>query len=266
MTEVNIQPLVELIAVLRDKDNGCPWDLQQTHETLIDITFEELSELADAIARGDRQNICEELGDVLFHLVFYARIAEENGDFSMQDVIDDTVKKMTHRHPHIFAGKVYHNTDEQKADWQRIKAEEKAGKAIPYPLLDAKQKLDSLPAIIQSIAMQKQLAKLGFDWSTAVDVFAKIEEEINEVKAELSSVDNQDRVIEEYGDVLFAVLNLGRKLNINPDMALRQANHKFYTRSESMLTEAGSVENFVDLSMPEKEALWTKIKQSKSNR
>ncbi len=231
MNAINIHPLIELITVLRDKDNGCPWDLQQTHETLIGMTFEELSELADAIARGDTQNTCEELGDVLFHLVFYARIAEENGDFCMQDVIDGTVKKMTQRHPHIFAGKVYSNAAEQKADWEHIKAEEKTGKTFPYPILDDKQKLDSLPAIMQSIAMQKNLAELGL-----------------------------------YGDLLFAVLNLGRKLDINPDMALRKANHKFYTRSESMITEAGSVESFVDLTMSEKEILWKKIKQLEENK
>ncbi len=227
------------------------------------MTFEELSELADAIARGDTQNTCEELGDVLFHLVFYARIAEENGDFSMQDVIDSTVKKMTQRHPHIFAGKVYNNAAEQKADWEHIKAEEKTGKTLPYPILDDKQRLNNLPAMMQSIIMQKNLAKLGFDWFDAYDVFDKITEEINEIKAELSCADNQDRVIEEYGDLLFAVLNLGRKLDINPDMALRKANHKFYTRSENMIIEAGSIENFVDMSMPEKETLWVKIKQLK---
>ncbi|PID64797.1 MAG: nucleoside triphosphate pyrophosphohydrolase, partial [Gammaproteobacteria bacterium] len=219
MNKINIQPLIELISILRDKDNGCPWDLQQTHESLVSMTFEEMSELADAIARSDTQNTCEELGDILFHLAFYARIAEENDDFCMQDVIDVTVKKMIHRHPHIFAGKVYKNTAEQKADWQRIKTEEKTGKIIPYPILDDKQKLDSLPAIMQSIAMQKNLAELGFDWFDANDVFDKIAEEINEVKTELSRADNQDRVIEEYGDLLFAVLNLGRKLDINPDMA-----------------------------------------------
>ncbi len=257
---VNLQPLVDLMATLRDKENGCPWDLQQSHETLVSMTFEEMSELADAIARGDMPNTCEELGDILFHLIFYAQIARENGDFTLQDVIDEVAKKMTRRHPHIFAGKVYANEAEQKADWARIKAEEKAGKIIPYPILDDQQRLDALPAILQSITMQENLAKLGFDWDSADEVFDKISEETEEVKAEMSLPNNADRVAEEYGDLLFAVLNLGRKLNLDADMALRKANHKFYARSEAMITEAGNVVKFAQLSLAEKETLWNKVK------
>lgn len=272
MNKTNIQPLIEVMAALRDPESGCSWDLQQSHDTLVSMTFEELSELADAIARGDSENTCEELGDVLFHLVFYARIAEENGDFTMQEVIDTVAEKMIRRHPHIFAGKVYANEAEQKADWDSIKAAEKSGKTIPYPTLDAKQRLDSLPAIAQSLAMQKNLAKLGFDWFNAYDVFEKIDEEIHELKAEIPHIDNQshnqqsieesniDRVTEEYGDLLFAVLNLGRKLDIDPGMALRKANHKFYTRSESMISQSGNVESFANLSIDDKEALWGQVK------
>ncbi len=261
---VNLQPLVDLMATLRDKDNGCPWDLQQSHESLVSMTFEEMSELADAIARGDSPNTCEELGDVLFHLVFYAQIAKENGDFTMQDVIDDVAEKMTRRHPHIFAGKVYANAAEQKADWARIKAEEKAGKVIPYPVLDDKQRLDSLPAILQSIAMQENLAKLGFDWENATDVFAKIDEETEELKAEIALSNNADRIFEEYGDLLFAVLNLGRKLNLDAEMALRKANHKFYARSEAMIAKTDGLESFAQLSLAEKEVLWHKVKSNKA--
>lgn len=261
MNKTHLQPLVDIMATLRHPEKGCPWDLQQSHETLVSMTFEEVTELADAVARGDADNLCEELGDVLFHLVFYARIAEENGDFSMQTVIDTVAEKMIRRHPHIFAGKVYANEAEQKADWETIKAAEKAGKHTHYPLLDDRQKLDSLPSVLQSITMQKQLAKLGFDWFDVHDVFAKIDEEITEVKAEIA-VNDPVKIAEEYGDLLFAVLNLGRKLAIDPEMALRQANHKFYTRSESMIAEAGSVEQFADLSMDEKEALWVRVKNA----
>lgn len=262
-TLTNLQPLVDLMATLRHPDNGCPWDLQQSSESLVCLTFEELSELADAIARGDAQNTCEELGDVLFHLVFYARIAEENGDFTLQTVIDTVVEKMTRRHPHIFEGKVYANAAEQKADWERIKNAEKAGKTPPYPKLDNKQRLDSLPAIAQSLAMQENLAKLGFDWSSAHEVFDKIDEEIDEVKAELSQPGNVEKITEEYGDLLFAVLNLGRKLGIDSDMALRKANHKFYARCENMIIQANGVESFANLSFDEKEHLWGQVKQNK---
>ncbi|PID66116.1 MAG: nucleoside triphosphate pyrophosphohydrolase [Gammaproteobacteria bacterium] len=265
MATTNLQALIDLMATLRDKEKGCPWDLQQSQQTLVSMTFEEMSELADAIARGDSQNICEELGDILFHLVFYARIAEENGDFTMQAVIDTVAEKMIRRHPHIFEGKVYADAAEQKADWARIKAEEKTGKSIPYPILDDKQRLDSLPAILQSIAMQRNLATMGFDWHDANAVFAKVIEEMHEVKVEIALPDNQDKIVEEYGDLLFAVLNLGRKLHLDAEMALRQANHKFYARSEAMIKQAGSAEKFADLSMAEKEALWIKVKQTSTD-
>lgn len=264
MKKTTIQPLIDLMATLRHPEKGCPWDLQQSHESLISMTFEELSELADAIARGDKQNTCEELGDVLFHLVFYARIAEENNDFTMQNVIDGTVDKMIRRHPHIFLGKVYADADEQKADWERIKKAEQKDKKKAYPTLDSvlpkEQNPDALPTIIQSITMQKNLAKLGFDWFEAHDVFAKIQEEIDELKAELPHVDNAEKITEEYGDILFAVLNLGRKLDIDPDMALRKANHKFYGRSEAMIHLAGNVGDFAALSMDDKAALWAQVK------
>ncbi len=265
--KTDLTQLTDIMAILRDKENGCPWDLEQSHETLVSMTFEEMSELADAVARTDSPNICEELGDILFHLVFYAQIAEEQGDFTMQTVIDTVAEKMIRRHPHIFAGKVYDNAEEQKADWGRIKAEEKAGKTVTYPILDDKQRLESLPSILQSIAMQNHLANLGFDWDNATDVFDKIDEEIIELKDELSpqntdSLNNTERVTEEYGDLLLAVLNLGRKLDLDPEMALRKANHKFYTRSEAMIHQMGSVEKFADLSMDEKEQLWVSVKNS----
>ncbi len=256
---VDINSLIDIMATLRDKENGCPWDLKQNYESIVPLTVEEVAELADAIAKDDSQNICEELGDILFHLVFYARIAEEQGDFTMQTVIDTVAEKMIRRHPHIFAGKVYANEEEQKADWHRIKAEEKALNPDTYENLSPLQKMDSLPAMAQSMAMQKQLAKMGFDWNNASEVFVKISEEMDEVQAEIA-VDregqNQDNITEEYGDLLFAVMNLGRKLNIDADMALRKANHKFYTRSEQMIKTAGSIEEFSQLSLDEQENLW----------
>lgn len=258
--KTDLTPLTDIMARLRDPENGCPWDLQQSHETLVSMTFEEVSELADAIAKKDAPNTCEELGDVLFHLVFYARIAEEAGDFTMQDVIDEVAAKMIRRHPHIFEGKVYANEAEQKADWHRIKAEEKALKPDAYENLSPLKKMDNLPAILQSVAMQKTLAKMGFDWFDAHDVFDKIDEEIDEVKAEIKA-DDAEKTAEEYGDLLFAVLNLGRKLDLDPDMALRQANHKFYARSEKMIESAGDVDAFTDLSLDEKEILWQTVKR-----
>lgn len=157
----NIKNLIEITNRLRNKDNGCPWDLQQTHETLGKHTIEEVHELLHAIAGNDTENIKEELGDLLFQLVFYARIAEEDGQFNFNDVIDDICDKLTRRHPHIFAGKTYASIDEQQADWQRIKAEEKQQKADKNTdaLLDASYQ--SLPSIEQSIYFQKSQPNLG---------------------------------------------------------------------------------------------------------
>lgn len=261
MSAIDIQPLIDLMATLRDKDKGCDWDLAQTHESLVPLTAEEALELYDAIARADIDNICEELGDVLFHLVFYARIAEEQGDFTIQQVIDGVVEKMIRRHPHIFEGKVYADAAAQKADWARIKAEEKATKTFPYPQLSPDNHYDNLPAIAQSMMMQKQLAEMGFDWFDAHSVFDKVTEEMHELQDELKQADNTARVQEEYGDLLFAVLNLGRKLAIDPDMALRKANHKFYARSEAMLAMAGGLEPFASQTMDEKEQLWREVKK-----
>ncbi len=258
-TKTDLSALTRIMARLRHPQNGCPWDLQQSHETLVPMTFEEVSELADAVAKGDSHNICEELGDILFHLVFYARLAEEAGDFDMQNVIDTVAEKMIRRHPHIFEGKVYANAAEQKADWNRIKAEEKALNPDTYPHLTPLEKMDNLPAMAQSVAMQKQLQKMGFDWQHAEEVFAKIHEEIDEVKVEMQANDSA-AIADEFGDLLFAVLNLGRKLHLDPEMALRKANHKFYRRSEKMLRQTRGVEAFKQLTLEEKEALWQSVK------
>lgn len=259
MNSIDLTPLTDIMAMLRDPENGCPWDLKQSHETLVSMTFEEVAELADAIAKSDNNNICEELGDLLFHLVFYARIAEEAGDFTMQDVIDYVAEKMIRRHPHIFQNTVYASEAEQKADWERIKAEEKALKPNTYEHLSILEKMDSLPAMLQSISMQKQLSNMGFDWQAAADVFAKINEEINELNTEMQA-DNPITINEEFGDLLFAVINLGRKLNVDPETALRSANHKFYARSEQMIQRAGNIAKFTALSQCEKSTLWEQVK------
>ncbi len=255
--KTDINPLVTLMAQLRDSDNGCPWDKAQTHQSLVRMTFEETAELADAIAKSDSQNTCEELGDLLFHIVFYARIAEEAGDFNLQNVIDGIVEKMTRRHPHIFAGKVYANEAEQKADWHRIKAQEKQGRRSTLSVSTPA----NVSAIAQGIEIQKQLAHMGFDWSEAPPVFDKIHEELDELKAEIA-LERPETIAEEFGDVLFSVLNLGRKLGLDADMALRKANHKFAMRSAAMIERAGGEDTFAALSLDEKEALWVAVKNA----
>jgi len=263
MPRVDINRLVDLMARLRDSENGCPWDLAQSQESLTKLTLQEIYELFDAIAKKDAANICEELGDILFHLVFYARIAEESGDFSLQDVIDKVAEKMQRRHPHIFAGKVYQNEAQRKADWQRIKAEEKAEKPEPYPDLVAHAGSDRA-SIWQSIEIQTHLAALGFDWPNAHSVIPKIQEELQELQAEmLKPADHkasQERLAEEYGDVLLAAVNLGRKLRLDPDMALRKANHKFYRRCQKMLDLVGGADVFKHKNSIQQQVLWQQVK------
>lgn len=256
----DIQSLIKVTERLLDKETGCPWDLVQTHESLCKYTIEEVHELLHAIAINDSENIKEELGDLLFQIVFYAKIAEENGQFTFADVIQDVSDKLIRRHPHIFANKTYDSLEAQQADWQRIKAEEKAHAGNNSSLLN--DSYQALPSIEQSVYFQKVAGKLGFDWQTANEVVPKIHEEVDELLQEINQPQQQQSKIEEgYGDLLFACLNLGRQLKIDSDLALRKANQKFISRFKKMITQVGNQETFKQLSLDDKENLWQQVKQ-----
>ncbi len=256
----DITKLIEVMARLRDENTGCSWDLSQSHKTLMPQTTEEMNEMFYAITTNDSENLKEEIGDVLFHLVFYTRISEEKGDFDFSDVIDAVCEKMIRRHPHIFAGKKYKNKKEQSDDWQRIKLEEKQSKGKVNDNNLFPVEIKSLAAIEQGVMIQNSMAKLGFDWNNTNQIIAKISEESAEVVEAIES-GNKEHIFEEYGDLLFAVLNLGRKLDIDSDLALREANLKFIQRSENMIKEAGSIESFAKLSILEQESIWAKVKE-----
>ena len=227
MTE--LEQLLELMARLRDPQHGCPWDRQQTCASLVPHTLEEAYEVADAVAREDWAELRLELGDVLFQVVFYARIAEEAGHFDFADVARGIVEKMTRRHPHVFGDERYSDAAQQKAAWERIKAAEKSSGAVqPAGALDGVPL--ALPALSRALKLQKKAARVGFDWGAAAPVLAKIEEEIGEIRHEISIQAPPERLADELGDVLFAVANLARHLNIYPEAALRGTNAKFERR------------------------------------
>jgi ATP diphosphatase len=266
----DISRLNEIMAALRTPETGCPWDLEQTFATIAPYTLEEAYEVADAIERGDVANLREELGDLLLQVVFHARMAEEEGRFDFGDVVDAITRKLIRRHPHVFGDARELSSDEVKALWGRIKAQEKheraeARRAAGSAAEEATGALAgvplALPALTRALKLQQKAGKVGFDWNDPRAVLAKLREEIDEVEAELEAGDAQ-RVGGEVGDLLFAVANLARHLSVDPEAALRGANAKFerrFAHIESRLGEAGRAP--ADATLDEMEALWSEAKQ-----
>ena len=266
----DISRLTEIMAALRTPETGCPWDLEQTFATIAPYTLEEAYEVADAIERGDVANLREELGDLLLQVVFHARMAEEEGRFDFGDVVDAITRKLIRRHPHVFGDARDLSSDEVKALWGRIKAEEKreraeARNAAGMPAEAAIGALAgvplALPALTRALKLQEKASKVGFDWNDPRAVLAKLREEIDEVEAELDAND-AERVAGEVGDLLFAVANLARHLKVDPEAALRGANAKFerrFAHIESRLAEVGRAP--ADATLDEMEALWGEAKQ-----
>jgi ATP diphosphatase len=246
MSGVDIERLVAIMARLRDPVSGCEWDTVQTFATIAPYTIEEAYEVADAIERADMADLKDELGDLLLQVVFHARIAEEAGDFALNDVVTAICDKMERRHPHIFgdAAEGGHYL------WEHIKAAERGAKG-------AQSALDGvaigLPALLRAEKLQKRAARTGFDWPDASGPRAKIDEELAEVETAANDAERE----EEVGDLLFAMVNWARKLNIDPEAALRAANAKFERRFKAM--EAADAK-FSERSLNEQEALWVAAK------
>ena len=252
-----MQALLELMARLRDPENGCPWDREQTYATIVPHTIEEAYEVADAIAREDWEELRSELGDLLFQVVFYAQIAREEGRFDFADVARGIVEKMTRRHPHVFSDEFYATAAEQTASWERIKASEKTrqtpGVLDGIPL--------ALPALTRAVKLQKKASRVGFDWGALEPILAKLAEEIAEVRHEIAIQAPPERLADELGDVLFVVANLARHLKLDPEAALRGTNAKFerrFRRIEQWLAEGGRAP--VDSTLAEMDTLWERAK------
>jgi ATP diphosphatase len=263
----NIERLLEVMARLRDPNGGCPWDLEQTFHTIAPHTIEEAYEVADAIEQGDMAALKDELGDLLFQVVYYAQMAREAGDFDFDAIAGAITDKMIRRHPHVFGDVTVESADAMVLRWEDQKAVEREAKAAaeggkPPSVLDGIT--GGLPALTRAIKLQKRAARVGFDWAATPDILDKIEEEIGELRAELGGADRA-RLQDELGDVLFAVTNLARRLDIDPETALRGTNAKFdhrFRRIEALLADDGRTPDQSNLD--EMETLWQRAKREET--
>lgn len=251
--------LLEIMARLRDPVAGCPWDKVQDFRTIAPYTIEEAYEVAEACETGDPAAIKDELGDLLFQTVFHARMAEEAGLFAFADVAAAIVDKMVRRHPHVFGDVSIPDATAQTVAWEETKAKERAA-AGAASVLDGVGV--ALPALTRAEKLQKRAARVGFDWTEAAPVFAKIDEELNEVRAELAAGAASGRVEDEVGDVLFAVVNLARHLRVDPEQALRAASRKFERRFRAM---EAATQSLKDQSLDALEAAWQQVKAAEGD-
>lgn len=266
----DIARLIEIMAALRAPKSGCPWDVEQDFASIAPYTIEEAYEVADAIQRGDRDDLRDELGDLLLQVVYHARMAEEEGAFDFGDVVHAVTKKMIRRHPHVFGDEAARGAGMAKGMWERIKAEEKAEKRAARlargldPEDHGKGFLDGIPlvhpALTRALKLQEKAARVGFDWKEAKPILDKIEEEIGELR-EAMEKGAEDEVAGEFGDVLFAIVNFGRHLKLDAEDALRRTNDKFRNRFhyvEAALEAQGRTLD--DASLDDMEALWQQAK------
>jgi MazG family protein len=271
MTE-KIARLLDIMAALRTPITGCPWDVEQTFATIAPYTIEEAYEVADAVERGDLDDLKDELGDLLLQVVFHARMAEEAGKFAFADVVDAISDKLVRRHPHVFGNGGAATSDEVAAQWSAIKAKEKEARAARKTDSSHVEKRESLldgvplalPALTRALKLQEKAGKAGFDWANARLVLDKIREETDEIAAELPANDAEPpspRIGEEIGDLLFAVANLARHAGVDPEQALRGANSKFERRFHYIEQRLAEIDKTpADSSLDEMEALWALAK------
>ena len=266
----DISRLIEIMAALRTPVTGCPWDLEQNFATIAPYTIEEAYEVADAIARGDFEDLRDELGDLLLQVVYHSRMAEEQGAFAFGDVVEAVTRKMIRRHPHVFADEHGNLTPAGvKSAWERIKAEERAERAARRPGENVEKTLLSSvktgqPSLGRALDLQRKASSVGFDWNDPRAVLNKIREEADEIEAALDAGDKA-HLAEEAGDLLFAVVNLARHADANPEMALRSANVKFEKRFayiERALAAKGR--SLDDATLEEMDALWDEAKELSS--
>lgn len=265
----DIARLIEIMAALRTPRTGCPWDLEQSFETIAPYTIEEAYEVAEAVARGDLDDLRDELGDLLLQVVFHARMAQEQSAFDFGDVVASIIEKLLRRHPHVFGDAGNLSAEDVKGLWDRIKAEEKAARLsrqqrdrVGQQQYGALAEVRAgLPALVRALKLQQAAGKVGFDWHDPYAVLAKIKEEVDEVATAIEEADDHDNVKEEVGDLFFAVVNLARHLGVEPESALRSANVKFerrFAEIERALTARGK--SPAQSTLAEMDALWNEAK------
>ncbi|MGD8591259.1 MAG: nucleoside triphosphate pyrophosphohydrolase [Gammaproteobacteria bacterium] len=259
--------ITELLAImqrLRDPQSGCPWDIKQTFHSIAPYTVEEAYEVADAIERNDMQELAEELGDLLFQVVFHAQMAEEQQLFRFDDIVTAISEKLIRRHPHVFGDANIASAEEQTVAWEEHKARERQQKGNHHSALDGIAK--TLPGLTRAAKLQKRAAKEGFDWETIDPVFDKLTEEVDELKAELAQNATWERIEDEIGDMLFTVVNIARHAQIDPELAIRRSNAKFEARfkwMENAVQSAG--ESLADLPIERLESYWTQAKHDEKS-
>lgn len=275
--EEQLKAFERLLDVMDELREKCPWDRKQTNQTLRPNTIEETYELCDALLKEDRKNICKELGDVLLHVVFYAKIGSETQDFDIKDVCDQLCDKLIFRHPHVFGDQKVDSADEVLVKWEQIKQKEKDGNKTVLSGVPT-----ALPSLIKAFRVQEKAANVGFDWELPEEVWDKVHEEYRELQAELTSLKEQREALEkagvdkkdvryhenrlraeqEFGDLLFSLVNAGRLYKINPDNALERTNQKFIRRFGYVEQKAKDMgRELKDLTLGEMDALWNEAKQ-----
>ena len=252
--EQKLEAFSKLLDVMDDLREKCPWDQKQTLESLRHLTIEETYELGDAILDNDMQEIKKELGDVLLHIVFYAKIGSETNDFDIADVANSICDKLVSRHPHIYSDVVVADEEEVKRNWEKLKLKE--GKKS---VLEGVPK--SLPALVKASRIQEKVKGVGFDWEESHQVWDKVQEELNELEVEVASKD-QDKIEAEFGDVLFSLINYARFLNVNPENALERTNKKFIKRFQYLESKAEEMgKPLSDMNLAEMDVFWEEAKK-----
>jgi XTP/dITP diphosphohydrolase len=254
--EEKLRAFGRLLTIMDELRAGCPWDKEQTFESLRHLTIEETYELSDSILEKDYQGIGKELGDLMLHLVFYAKIADEQNLFTIKDVLDGICEKLIIRHPHIYGDVQVQDQEEVKSNWEKIKLSE--GKKSVLEGVPA-----SLPALLKAYRMQEKAGGVGFEWERREDVWRKVKEELNELQTEVDTNAAADRIEDEFGDVLFALVNYARYIGVNPEDALERTNRKFLSRFQYIEKQALSHgKRLHEMSLEEMDAIWNEAKRA----
>jgi XTP/dITP diphosphohydrolase len=253
--EQKLEAFSRLLVIMDELREKCPWDMKQTLESLRHLTIEETYELSDAILKGDMQELKKELGDVLLHIVFYTRIASEKNAFDIADVCHALCDKLIQRHPHIYGDVKVSSAEDVKENWEQIKLKE-GNKSVLSGVAKG------TPSMVKAYRMQEKAAQVGFDWPTAKEVWAKVDEELAELKVEFDKPNNSEHIEREFGDYLFALINLARKHGINPDDALEKTNQKFLNRFQFIENQSKLINKpLIQMSLDEMDGYWNEAKK-----